>query len=133
MEDPTVTIGGRTFTVPEFPFWAQRKVSPSLLKASSNARDLEDEGKFGQLLDAIYSALTINTVDGKPGGAKVNDISKEDFECLKIKSMHLATEVLPILLRQAGLIQEKTGAPTTGNGGSAAPDSPLPGETTSTT
>jgi hypothetical protein len=130
MEDPKVTIGGREFTVPEFPFWAQRKVSPALLKASANARNLEDEEKFGQLLDAVYFSLTISTVDGKPAGAKINDISKEDFECLKIKALHLATEVLPILLRQAGLIQEKAG---TGGGGAVQPDTPLPGKTTSTT
>lgn len=30
---PTITLGGRTFSVPEFSIKAQRKVTPALVKA----------------------------------------------------------------------------------------------------
>lgn len=132
MDEPKVMIGDREFSVPEFPFWAQRKVSPMLMRASRAANDLEDDKRFGELLDAIYTSLTINTKNGKPDGEKINDISKEDFECLRIKSLHLALEVLPLLLRQAGLTQDKSSA-ANGSGGAAPPETPLPGATTSTT
>lgn len=130
-EIPTIKIGDREFAVPEFSGWAQRVVSPMLMKASKLAPSIEEEESFGKVLDAVYTALTIQTIDGKKTGKKVNDISKEDFEELRFKSLQMAQEILPTLLRQAGLIRKEDGK-SNGKGGPAAPDSPLPGETTST-
>lgn len=130
MNDPIVTIGGRAFLVPEFSIWAQRKVSPALLNVASHGAAIADPVKFGELLDTVYLALTTETKDGSPDGEKVNAITKDEFERLKMKALSLATEVLPTLLRQAGLTQSEA---VPAAGGAAAPDSPLPGATTSTT
>lgn len=121
MEDPKVTIGGRTFTVPEFTIKQQRKITPALMTVAAYGGAIEDENKFGKMIDTIYLCLT------EAG----NEITKDEFENLKMKALPLATEVLPVLLRQAGLTQDKPAA--AGPGGSAEPKTPLPGETTSTT
>lgn len=131
MDDPRVTIGGHSFVVPEFCIASQRKVTPALLRIQGYALDLDDDKKFGDFIDTIFMALTIEKgADGKP----INDVSKEKFEGLKMKAMVLAQEVLPLLLRQAGLLKEPAPGDTPANGGGAAlPDSPLPGASTSTT
>ncbi len=131
MDDPKVTIGGRDFSVPEFSGWAQRKVTPLLMKATGYL-DIADEETFGRLLDTVFTCLTIQTVDGRKDGRKVNDISQDDFEALRIKPYSIATEVLPVLLKQAGLASEKAVDAAIGRA-TATPDTPLPGASTSTT
>lgn len=129
MDDPVVKIGDFEFKVPEFSGWAQRVVSPALTKASS--LDMSDAKAYGTFLDTLYAALTIQTVDGKKDGAKVNEITKDDFENLRFKSIHLAKEVLPTLLRQAGLIADKD-SPESKGGAAPMPGTPLNGASTST-
>jgi hypothetical protein len=128
-EDAKVTLGGRDFAVPQFSIWAQRKVTPMLLGMVGKLDKLEDPENFGKLVDVVYDVLTIQTVDGKKSGQKVNDISKDDFEDLSIRAMDLAKDVIPVLLVQAGLANKKEG----GGAGAAVPETPLAGETTSTT
>lgn len=124
MNDPKVTIGGREFSVSEFSVKAQRKVTPALMDVAKYAGNIGDADKFGLLLDTIFLCLTIEdpTV-----------ITRDEFEALKVKPLQLATEVLPVLLTQAGLQEQKPGQLLNGKGGPAAPDTPLPGENTSTT
>lgn len=129
-DDVKITLGGRDFAVPQFSIWAQRRVTPLLLGMVGKLDKLEDPKNFGELVDVVYEVLTTQTVDGKKSGQKVNDISKDEFEELNILAMDLATGVIPVLLTQAGLARKKD---VPGGVGAAVPDTPLPGETTSTT
>lgn len=123
-----VTIGGRDFSVPEFSIRQQRIVTPLLMSAAGVTGDLSNAEEFGRVLDCVYDCLTVKDRAGNP----INDISKDDFEDLRCGPLHIATVVLPALMTQAGLKQP--GDPSTeGGAGQAAPDTPLPGGTTSTT
>ncbi len=110
-DDPTVEIGGRTFSVPEFSGWANRKVSPALMQAAKLANELADGDNYSKLLDTVYMCLTVQTKDGKKDGPKVNDISAEEFDNLRINSLHIAEKVLPLLLTQAGLKRSEVAGP----------------------
>lgn len=130
--DEKISLGGRDFTVPQFPIWAQRTLTPRLLAMTGKLDSLDDPKTFGELLDIVYDALTIGTVDGKKNGQKINDISKQDFEDLPILAMDLAQNVIPTLLVRIGLAKKKPNEPV-GGAGAAVPDTPLDGATTSTT
>lgn len=121
MNDPTVTIGGRQFAIPEFTVKQQRKVTPALMKMSTILGDLANEEAFGQMLDTLFLCITIGREDA---------ISRDEFEGLPIRPFEMANSVFPVLLQQAGLIKAAGG---TGGAGDAAPDTPLSGETTLTT
>ncbi len=126
MTDDTVTLGGRTFAVPQFSIRQQRTVSPALMSLSGKAQQIGDPAIFAELIDTIYMCLTVPGNDKKP----INDISKDEFEELPMGALEMATEVLPMLLRQAGLIKVNA---VPGGAGDAAPQTPLSGATTSTT
>lgn len=131
MDDPKVTIGGRDFSVPEFSGWAQRTVTPALMKVAGNV-DISDEETFGRLLDTVFKCLTIQTVDGRKDGKPVNAITVDEFEALHIRPVEIAMKVLPVLFKQAGLTPNKDAAALPG-GVAPMPGTPLPGETISTT
>lgn len=130
MNDPVVEIGGCKFVVPEYSIKSQRQITPALVRVAATVGDLANEKNFGELIDTIFLALTIE-------GA--NKITKDEFEALKMKPLQLAGDVLPVILVQAGLkksdqfstILPGGGKPQGGAG--ANPETPLSGETISTT
>jgi hypothetical protein len=131
-------IGERQFALPKFPIWAQRKVTPAMMAIAKPAviDNMDDPKKFGQVIDAIFLALTTNTIDGKPSGDRLNTITKDDFECLSIDALDLAQTVIPAVLVALGLAKAKNPvAPYKPNGGAgdAEPGTPLNGSDTSTT
>lgn len=128
MTDQTITLGDRTFTVPQFSIRQQRKISPTLMALSGKAQQIGDPEVFAELIDTIFMCLTIDGPDKKP----INNITKDEFEDLPMGALAMATEVLPMMLRQAGLVKVDA-TPAPGGAGAAVPQTPLTGETTSTT
>lgn len=82
-----------------------------------------DEAGFGLMLDTVFLCLTIESE---------NPIDKDEFESLRIKALDLSIAIR-VLLEQAGLKKAGADQPPQGGAGGAAPETPLNGETTSTT
>lgn len=134
--NPSVTLGGETFHIPEFPLAINRRIGPRIMRAQQiDWRSIPDKD-FDEVIDLIYFGINAHTVEKlSPAGKPIfgdDAYPLEKFNALKIGGLELAA-AFEVVARQAGLIPKTTKdheavIAAARAGGSYIPPGPWPAE-----